>query len=111
MSYLDDILTSYREAYPRSTPITRARWLDGENGWRQALRRIGELASRMSAAAATTPIPRVRREWQRLIREAYLWMPGYIQAVPILRETEELAKHNDDVFMQFMRDLATLAGL
>ena len=37
MSYLNDILTSYREAYPRAIPIARAVWLDGKYGWRAGM--------------------------------------------------------------------------
>lgn len=100
--YVDKIFKSFR-----SPTLSKQHWLDGDHGWRSALKQIGEITSRITQIHNVSV---ARLEWQRNL-QARPWMRSYLIVVPLLDQTAVRADYDDEVFRQFMRDLATLAKL
>jgi len=104
--YVDQIFRSFMGGRHDSTR-TKEKWLDGENGWRTLLRRIGEIARSINAI---DDIAVARREWGIRLT-VYEWVKDCLDAVPLLNRAAIQAGHTDELFREFMTNLATLATL
>lgn len=108
-AYLDRLFESYKSASPTLTEgLTMDEWLDGPRSWRKVLCEIGQRAKMISNIADSTV---ARREWGIFAYANSTYRRDYITSIPLLERTASRADYDDEVFQQWMTDLATLADI
>jgi len=87
-----------------------SQWLDGDRHWRAALREIGQIAQRFGSDAQSN-LSAAKRAWEFSVQVSRPWIRTYLGAVPLLHNTARRADNDSETFVEFMRDLASLASL